>query len=191
MATIISPSIFAGEIEIPNVSQAEIEADVQDSINRYEKEVLIKLLGYPLYKELIAAVPVSGDKWDKLINGDEFSFVLNSVTVETKWEGLNQLIAYYVYFKHRQKRASYEAGVGVEVEANTENSTKTSVYHKLVEIWNRFIDVYGPCGVVMYYVPVYYVNDLPSAYNYLLTKKADFTTWLYADMGGHLNRFGI
>lgn len=199
MANIIDTSYFVGDIEVPNSNQPEIEMDLNNSINLYEKEVLIMLLGYSLYKELRAHTIVPGDKFDKLVNGEEFSFTFNGVTVENKWDGLKgenkkSLIAYYVYFMHRRKRASYNAGVGQEVEPKTENSQKGSLYTKLVEVWNEFIKMYGDvCYASEPYFINYYVheNDLPSAYNYLVAKRSDFSNWRFTSQEGEINRYGI
>jgi hypothetical protein len=199
MANIIDTSFFVGDIEIANVNQEEIAADLNQSIKTYEREVLIQLLGYTLYKELAAATPVTGDKWDKLINGEDFSYTLNGRTVETNWPGLKGYekkspIAYYVYFMHRRKRSSYNAGVGQEVEPKTDNSIKGNLYAKLVFIWNEFIAMYGgECvdkdSLVAHYS--YDENYVNCAYNYLLAKKADFTTWKFLNLGGKINIFGI
>lgn len=199
MANLIDATYFEGEIEIPNTNQPEVETDLNNSIVRWEREVLIQLLGYTLYTELMAAVAlpyIAGDKWDKLINGEDFTFELNGQTVTTKWEGLlgfekKSLIAYYVYFMHRRRRATYTA-VGNEVQSKTDNSEKVSAYHKMVEVWNEFIAMYGNvCSVGASQNSYYHEDVLPSAYNYLLAKKTDFPNWIYTDMGGRLNKMGI
>jgi hypothetical protein len=197
MANIIDTTYFVNEIEIANVNQNPVKADLINSIKLYEKEVLVMLLGYPLYVELMTNLATSGDKWDKLLNGEDFSFILDGVTINTRWEGLKgvdkvSVLAYYIYYKHREKRASYTAGLATEVEASTENAKPTAMYHKMVDVWNRFIDMYGQTWDDYFYPESAYPTDaLPSAYNYLLAKKADFPTWQYQDLGGYLNKFGI
>ena len=242
MANLIDPTYFIGEIEIANANQEEIATDLLHSISLYEKEVLTDLLGYGMYKDMQAATPVEGDKWYKLINGEEFSYTPSgSVEVVTKWEGLKgenkkSLIAYYIYFRHRTKRQSYNAGVGIEVEAATDNSKPSSLYVKLIEIWNEFVNMYGltecdyfaPSEEVVsayptgwnypphtypadYNDPLSYHSEVPpiaypsmynsyyvnyaqypaSAFNYLLSKQADFPNWKYRSQGGEINRFGL
>ena len=206
MANLIDTTYFIEEIEIPNANQDEIEEDVTGSITQYEREVLVSLLGYPLYKLLRDSAFVDGDAsiWDKLVNGDDFSFTLNSQTVELRWDGLRgfekkSLIAYYVYYMHRRKRASYHAGTGIEVEAASDNAAPASVYHKMVEVWNEFVNMYGdPTDDYGYVIDIpaeldnyTHHNNLASAYNYLLAKKADFPTWKFKSQGGELNRFGF
>jgi len=191
MANIIDTSFFVDDIELPNVNQAPIKAGVEKSIALYEKEVLISLFGYSMYKDFLAATPIAGDKWDKLINGEEFTFTFEGEVVTRYWDGLKgfekkSLIAYYVYFMHRRKEVSYMAGVGTEVEAETENSTKVSLYEKLVWIWNEFLLMYGDgCTEGQY------DNAEPSAYNYLTTKAANFTNWKFESQGEELNTFGV
>lgn len=191
MANLIDISFFVEDIEVPNAAaQAEIKATLEASIVQYEKEVLIDLLGYKLYKELIAHTIVSGDKFDKLVNGEEFTFTFDGEIIETKWEGLKgfskkSLIAYFVYFMHRKKHQSYNAGVSVEVEADTDNSSKASLYLHLVDIWNEFVYLYGDgCNDE-------HDNADPSAYNYLLAKASDFTNWKFTSQEGEVNRLGI
>jgi len=143
------------------------------------------------------------------------------------------LVAYYIYFRHRTKRQSYNAGVGIEVEAATDNSKPSSLYVKLIEIWNEFIAMYGdysgdfvippspavvgpynypphtypadyndPASYNVEIVPMnyYWPNGFPyvncneypaSAFNYLLSKQADFPNWSYKSQGGEINRFGL
>ena len=244
MANLIDATYFIGEIEIPNLNQPEVATDMLHSITLYEKEVLTDLLGYAMWKDLQAAIaaPVVGDKWDKLINGEEFTYTpSNGVAITTMWEGLKgadkkSLIAYFVYFKHREKRSSYNAGVGIEVEAKTDNSIQSSLYVKLVDIWNEFLAMYGitdcdyvasseevvsayPTGLnypphsypADYNDPLSYHSELPpiaypfsassyyvdyvshpaSAFNYLLSKQADFPNWRFTSQGGEINRFGL
>jgi hypothetical protein len=194
VANLIDTSFFIGDIEIPNSNQPPITVDLEHSIALYEKEVLISLLGYPMYKDLqaaIAAVPVSGDKWYKLINGAEFTFEFDGETVTRYWEGLKgfskrSLIAYYIYFMHRRKKASYMAGLGAEVESKNENSEPTSLPEKLQYIWNEFVEMYGDSCI-----EDEHENDAPSAYNYLLANVADFANWEFTSQGGEINRLGI
>lgn len=194
MANLIDATYFVGDIEIPNIAQAPVAADLLKSITLHEKEVLIDLLGYTLYKELQVAIALpytAGDKWGKLINGEEFSFELDGETINTKWDGLKgfekkSLIAYNIYFYHRRKRASYMSGSKTEVEAESENSVKTSLSEKLIYIWNEFENMYGDSCV-----EGQHDNDAPSAYNYLLAKSDDFPNWKFTSQGGEINRFGI
>lgn len=202
MANIIDTSFFVGDIEIPNTNQPEIKVDVENSIKLYEKEVLVDLLGYSLYKELQTwlAAPVSDDKFYKLVNGEDFSFSVDGRVVETHWDGLKgenkkSLIAYFVYFMHRSKRKSYMAGTQQEVSPTSENNEAASLYDKLVPIWNEFVKMYGDeCDYFYSWNDLqnsYHSNDAPSAFNYLLAKKDDFPNWRFKDQGGEINTFGI
>jgi hypothetical protein len=81
-------------------------SDLQQYIDEYEKKVLISLLGYDLYTEMMAAyaalpgVPLPS-KWDNLINGTTYTYEGQSV----RWNGLINsdkvsFIAYYVYCQY-------------------------------------------------------------------------------------------
>lgn len=199
MANIIDTSYFVEDIELPNVAQPVIATKVTNSIKTYEKEVLISLLGYPMYKDLLVNIAAVSGKWYALINGEEFTFTLNGQTITAYWEGLKgfekkSLIAYYVYFMHRRKEASYMAGVGTEVKADTENSSMDDLHAKLVFIWNEFVRMYGDSCVNEDAVNAdgyTHENAEPSAYNYLLAKKLDFTNWKFERQGGEINMFDI
>lgn len=191
MATVVDTSFFIGDIEVPNLNQGPNKTDMENSIALYEKEVLLALFGYPMYKEFAAANPVSGDKWYKLIYGEEFTFEFEGETVTRYWDGLKgatkkSLVAYYIYFMHRRKKASYMAGLGAEVESKNENSELTSLPEKLQYIWNEFVSMYGDSCI-----EDEHENDEPSAYNYILAKKADFAYWEFTSQGGEINRLGI
>jgi hypothetical protein len=101
----IDSTYFVGEINIPN---AATETSLTQAITQYEKEILIKLLGYKLYSLLIAdllnGVPQT-QKYLDLVNGKEFTHYYNGGTYTIKWEGLKNtslqsLISYYVFYNY-------------------------------------------------------------------------------------------
>ena len=164
-------------------------------ITIYEEEILKSLLGYTLYTELIDDLDVNGNpqttKFINLVGGAEFTFeTREGYTVSTKWMGfrdsvrLKSLIAYYVYYQYRNEKESFNTNAGQKVNVS-ENSERASVIYKLVNTWNKMINLYGitPKG----YEPEYFLNldnyehynILPSAYNYLLANKDDFSTWIF------------
>ena len=65
----IDSTYFTGEIAVPGASS---ETGLTQAITQYEKEILIKLLGYKLYSLLIAdlsnGAPVT-QKYIDLVNG--------------------------------------------------------------------------------------------------------------------------
>ena len=100
MANIIDSTYFTGEILLTN--KDALATDLTQAINQYEKEILISLLGYKLYKLMSASPTV--EPYKSLIEGAEFDLTFAGITQTLKWEGLKNsakisLIAYYVYYK--------------------------------------------------------------------------------------------
>lgn len=192
MSNIIDNTYFVRDVDIPVSSTEALNGSLNDSISLYEPEVLKLLLGYSLWKEMqasynasVATVPVPLiTKWDRLINGAEFSFNLNGVTIKDKWEGLKNtskvsLIANYVYYWHRRNNISQNSGIG-ETVSKSENSTVINPRYKMKNAWNKFVDLYGELGYCGTDNTTYtHWNDKPSAYNFLLANIADYPTWRF------------
>ena len=207
--SLIDASYFTGELDVPNTDQPAVLAALNDDIDTYEREILISLLGYSLYKQFTTAIEGSDpdQKWKDLRDGAEFSFNLGPHTIETKWEGLKNtakrsLIAYYVYFKKVHIDMRSAAGVGGIIQTKTENSVIVSPDKVLLRTWNKMLELYGDvsdryqpwagCTFHKYSGPDMYThfNDRPSAYNFLLARKADFPDWIFTPMD-RLNSFGL
>lgn len=205
--SLIDTSYFVREINVPISSNVALNSALTESISAYEEEALKLLLGYKLYKEMKTAVdaydaamltydpegeeaePVLEERWDKLINGDEFTFDLNGETIEEKWIGLKNaskvsLIANYVYFMYRRNNASQFNGQA-ETVGVSENSTPVSPRHKLVGAWNKFVDLFGDTEGCYETMPLLasdyrHINAYPSAYNYLLANASSYSGWKFA-----------
>lgn len=143
MAT-IDKSYFFGELLLSGVQSTEGEAALQQVIDSREQELLIKLLGYELYKNYIAGIavtPTPEAKWTDLRNGKEYT---NSSGVLTKWPGLRftvgvskkSLIANYVYYHYLRDNYTFTTGSGEKKTALAVNSTPDA---KLVRAWNEMI----------------------------------------------------
>jgi len=197
--SLIDYTYFAQDVNIPVSSNATLSAPVTEAIARYEPEILKMLLGYKLYSEMMAAYNASintlnpvtlPDIWNNFINGPEFEFELNGQTVTEYWIGLKNsskisLIANYVYFMHRSNTDTKYSGIG-EVKSNAENSQVVSPRVKMVNAWNKMIELYGETNY--YYFPVLnseyrHFNDSPSAYNFLLANLADYPDWKFKQLG--------
>jgi len=99
---LIDSTYFINDINL-NIG---VYSDLTQYIDRFEKEVLIGLLGYTLYSEMMAAYALLPGtplptKWDRLING--YTYGYNGVTI--RWNGLINsdkvsFIAYYVYCQY-------------------------------------------------------------------------------------------
>jgi hypothetical protein len=165
MAQLISSSYFINDINLPSQFLTGTTEIISDYIQRYEEDVLKKLLGYDLYKELkalIDATPqVYPSKWDHLVNGAEYS--IGSYTRE--WEGLvntelTSLIAYYVYYHVLKDRVnSYE--ISGAVISQGDNPVRTSPDNLMTNAWNNFVDSYRDCV------------------QFMIANQADYPLWLY------------
>lgn len=191
--SIINTSYFIQDIAIPNMDRNP--NGFNTAIDRYEKEVLISLLGYRLYTSFIAGIneKTPDQKWLDLRDGKDFSFELSSRTVYTRWNGFKNvdkisLIAYYVYYKYRYNLLTQVAGIG-DVIGKSENSDKVSDIPKLVEAWNTMIDLYGPTKNFNGEEYLTY-NDYPSAYNFLNAHRETYENWEFHPLK-YINRFGL
>lgn len=165
----IDNTYFIKDITVPvnTVSQSNID----NYIERYENEILQRLLGYELLKNLLADLSGGNPQTQRfidLVNGAEFSFDLNGNTVNTKWEGLRNsvkksLIAYWVYFNYRNENEAYFSGIG-QRRGKGENSEKADITPKIVSVWNKMIDLYGE-------TPKYYYPYQVTKYNARVTDR--------------------
>lgn len=144
---------YINEINVP----ASTYSDLQQYIDRYEKDVLMGLLGYTLYTELMAAyaaflaapsTPLPA-KWDALINGATYTFGGRSV----RWNGLINsdkvsFLSYYVYCQILKSKQSNLSNAGVTQPKN-ENSVVVDGVGLFANSWNEFVKLYGICVVFM------------------------------------------
>jgi len=193
MANLIDVSYFVGEISLPGQVLTGDLADITPYIVKYEREALIQLLGYTLYKELKAEIDsepqVFTDKWDRLVNGYEYEIDYLGDTYLVKWNGLVNsdkisLLAYYIYYKYVKFHVTHTSGFG-ELIQNAENASKVSPSQKMVNAWNRFADLRGNPS-----------DDLinSTCYNFLNNFEDDATygypKWIF-NVIRHTSTFGI
>lgn len=171
MANLITKTAFVGEINLAKDSYDDIELFV----TRFQPVILVDLLGYDLYKLTIAGA--SGEPYKALIDGGEYQVVYNGITVTLLWRGLKDLLAYYVYCEYMRRRVTLTQSVG-ETTSKQKNSNVASVNHKILSAWVIFEELYGHVGDSI---------TVPSAYNYLTAKLADFPTWRFTELTGTLN----
>ena len=170
MANLIDNSYFTGEINLPGELLTGSFATMDSYIEKYEKDFLIKLLGYTTYKDFLA----NPSTYAGLINGAEYTMQYNGLKT-VRWNGLvnDDLIspiAYYVYYHFMRDLATSTATVGVTM-ANSENSSVVSMSHKLTFAWNAMMELYGG----------YTDSAIAStAYRYLYHSKP--TDWIFTHM---------
>lgn len=194
MANLIDSTYFIGEIALPAQALTGDYADIDPYIVKYEKEALIELIGYTLYKELKTGIDAGApdygaEKWKRLITGHEYEITYLGDTHLVKWNGLINsekisLLAYYIFNKYVRYHVTHTSGFG-ELIQSAENAVKTSPATRMVNAWNRFIDLRGkPSDATI----------LPTCYNFLDNFEDDETNGydkLIFTVLDHTNTFGI
>lgn len=190
---LIDTTYFVREIALPASSLTGTLADIDNFIVKYEREALIDLVGYTLYKQLKAGIdagaPYEHERWNRLITGHEYSITYLGDTHLVKWNGLINsdlvsLIAYYIFYQYVKHHATHTSGVG-EILSVTENSVKISPAQRMVNAWNNFRELRGHPSEAL-------IN--PTAYNFLNEFEDDATNgydpWLF-EVIRYTNTFGI
>lgn len=195
----ITNSYFIQDIDLPNLS--EVSTSIGTAISRYEKEILIRLLGYELWKEFNDAIEAGNpidQKWLDIRDGADFTLEYQNRTYNLHWNGLLNLekvslLSFYVYYKFRENTNVVTTGIG-DVMGKSENSDRVSDIPKMVNAWNQMVDLYG-------YIPLAYhhywtmdfakvYNPMPSLYNFLLANKETYSNWLFEPVA-YKNRFDV
>ena len=195
----IDSTYFTGEIAVPGASS---ETGLTQAITQYEKEILIKLLGYKLYSLLMAdlsnGAPVT-QKYIDLVNGKEFTLTFNGSDYLVEWQGLGSLIAYYVFYRYVERNITSFYGTGVSQSIVQEGWQRVSPESKMINAWERMRELYGkvPPEYKQYYDAPKLGTDLSvvhemsgSAYNFLLTNITDYPDWVFTPLW-NMNKFGI
>jgi hypothetical protein len=180
MATLIDKSYFNFDVSISDSAFN----DVDNWIDRYEKEILTQLLGYELYKLVANSTDTSGRLYD-LINGKEYTVSHNGRDQLVKWNGLiNEdkvsLIAYYVYYQYWRHRTTLPTMTG-RATPKLANSEPSTMAVNIGESWARLVELYGYAGQ----------DELaPSCYNFLLANEADYPELIFTAIGS-VNAFDL
>lgn len=190
---LIDTTYFVGEINLPSKTQNNVSYN--QAIKQYEPEILDLLLGYELRKKLYADLDGDGkpqaDRFKALVNGAEFT--INDQL--KKWSGLlntnkESLISYYAFYKITERTTTHITSVGNR-SVNAEATQIVSPIDKMLNAWDKMRYLYGV-------IPVRYIdnpdlrvyNNLPSAYNFLLSNKDNYPEWIFTPIAG-INYFGI
>ena len=180
MANLIDSTYFINDIIVPTSS--DNSAVLTTFITKYEREVLIKLFGYELYK-LVAAYenPGSTQRIIDIVEGKEYT--VGSTTI--KWNGLINdekisLIAYYVYYYWMRNLASTSSLIG-EIISNSDNAINVSIDSKLSYSWHKCFELYG--GVNNKW-------DSESCYNFLVNNESTYPEWEFKELGS-VNLFNL
>ena len=191
MANLIDSTYFIGDILLTN--KTDLATDISEAISRYEKEILISLFGYKLYKQLVATPTV--EPYKSLIEGAEFEMTFDGITQLQKWNGLKNsdkesLIAFYTYYKYQERNFVKPSAIST-VKPKAENSETVSPVWKMVNAWNEMVRLYGAfdnlwfaqsCATIIQPDGGLIFNNEPSAYNYLCANVALFPDWIFTPL---------
>ena len=138
-----------GELFLPNANDGNvgsfIEGNLDMTIKRYERQLLIGALGIDVYKELVTVYPsisTAAQKWKDLVNGVDYSIGQYSY----HWEGLKGqnkegVIAHYVYCQYLKQDEIEYSTTGMARNA-VANATSARYIEKYVSAWSNFREKY-------------------------------------------------
>lgn len=158
---IITNSYFTGELYIPHAipsvtdNVTQVNADMLEFIERYERDCLIKSLGLILYNEFVTNIDIleatlidSGaqPEWDELMNGKIY---VNPASKTVEWRGIRyknissgaynrSFLANYVYFFFEQNQETTTTNVG-DAKLQPKNAKLVGATDKVVNAWREFI----------------------------------------------------
>lgn len=169
-------------------------AKLSNAIKEYEAEVLEKVFGFEMLKELSknvenkAVKSSAPEKWKKLVNGEEYT--LNGT--KYNWRGLlfslggikKSLLAYYVYCHYFYLETHAEKGF---VKKNNYDFNFQSPLVNVASARRKFIElvvgkktaptiISSNTGFGIDWTTT--INKEKSLYEYLIDKKTDFPTWV-------------
>lgn len=160
---IINNTYFHGNIYIPHAKPSisdpvtGVDNEVISFINKYAEDCGIKCFGSQLFSELKLNLdsneaswvdPLAEDKWDELVNGDEYTDPITGKDVI--WKGIRfknefdttnkyySFLANYVYFFYQKHNWITSSEIGSQIE-QSENSQTIPPNSKAVNAWNEFV----------------------------------------------------
>lgn len=144
---IIDQTYFVRRLNVPQAGNTEGLADLNGYIEQYEPEFLSCVLGYDLAKAFNEGIDGSGlpseQRWIDLLEGAEFS----QGGCLYRWSGFKPVtgvkvspIANYVFFKFVDEKITDFTLVGT-VSSKTDNNRTASAIDRLVDTWNRMVDM--------------------------------------------------
>jgi len=169
---------FVLEINIPQGTYNTIA----EHIARYERDILIQLLGYDLAKLVLAYdSSTSPQRIKDIVEGKEYAVGDYMV----KWNGLLNtekvsILSYYVYMKYLENYIVTFQNIGL-VSSNAEGGTMVSPGVKYQQIGYALRELAGYSGQDQY---------VPSLYNFLSVYESTYTEWLFNEFRAP-NVFGI
>ena len=176
--SLIDSTYFVNEINLPEGTYNTIQAH----IDRYEREILIQLLGYDLYK-LIAAYDAgaSEQRIIDIVEGKEY----REGDYMVKWNGLINdelvsILSYYVFIKYLENNTASFVNTAVVVPG-AENGEVLSPAGLIQRASGLLSELAGYPGQSIY---------TGSLYNFMVAHQSDYPEWLF-DEYKTVNMFGI
>ena len=160
--SITKNSFYTGEIYIPHAKPSitdgntQVEQSLLDFIDDYERDALIKSLGYKLAIEFISNLDdtetnglKSGtdQKWDDLLNGKDYqdsngdTIRWNGIRWKNKTDGKydRNFLTNYVYVFFENDYNVTRGNIGNEQE-QAKNANRVSAAPKITKAFNKFIE---------------------------------------------------
>lgn len=140
----ITPLYFTGEINLTNLNQAAVLNRLTGFINKYEREFLTIVLGYPLDEQFTAgyANPATADqKWKDLAEGKVYTKVDGK---QVRYRGLinstdkESPIANYIYYWERRDAHTKTTTAG-EQKNKVENSDNSDPSDKMARAYYEMV----------------------------------------------------
>ena len=142
--------------DVPNASLVGNKSEADSFIQRYEKDILLKTLGYQNYKAFMDSFDydevtnihtikdTADQKWKHLLNGKEYT--KNGVPVV--WFGIvfededvkRSFITNYCYCKFLEKDTSKHLGVGLSVP-QAKGAMRANPAYKYTDAYNDFVEL--------------------------------------------------
>lgn len=160
--SILKDTDFKGEYSIPQDSFTEL----QQYIDKYEKEYLVDLLGIELYKLFIADLTGATPQTPQtVIYQTIFNEILEKInSVDVHSEGIKKMLVQFVYF-HYMRELQYSKTKSGGVINQSENSAKDFSFN-MVKVFN---DGCGNAEAIQFYILVK-LTDYPTFYGRTINK---------------------
>jgi hypothetical protein len=173
---LIDQTYFIGDINLP----AKTYGNMNSFIAKFEKEFLIKIFGYGLYKLIAAYNPentgVTQQRIRDIIEGKDY--MIGSYTY--RWNGLINAdkvspIAYYVYINYMRDQVSKTTTTG-EVKDVHENAIRVETSQKIQKASYSMQKLLGE----LYYSDHEYYSSL---HFFMMNNYVDYPEYQYMPMG--------
>lgn len=137
MSLLIDYTYFKVPFNLPETGNTEGLAEVNQYIDNFEREYLFKVLGFDLATAFIN--DIANARWDALKNGADYTFNGKN----GHWVGFADSktpIVNYVWYRYVGFNAANTVLIGT-VTSQTDNNRTVTPRFRLVECWNRMVDL--------------------------------------------------